>query len=565
MVQVDKHTVIQILGSLMKKPNLLNDTDKYSLIPEDFKSQLEKYVFSAIYNLYICGAERIHISDIDNYLKDNSYYSTFEKENGIEFLKDCETNSDENNFDYYYNRFKKFNLLQDLQKNGYDIKHIYCEDFMNDDYKKINEKFELLTPHDIINILKSEISIFENKYENRNLLEESTAADGIKELLNDLQQKPEVGCHLQGECFNTIVRGGRKGKFYIRSGSTSIGKSRNMVGDACNIAYPIRFNVEKQQWEETGSCEKVLYVMTEQDPEEIKTMILAYLTGYNEEIFIYGTFGEAEMDRINKAVDIMEKFKDNLLFARIPDPSAGVIKNLFRKYNLQFEVENFFYDYIFSSPAMLNEYRDLGVREDICLRLLSTTLKNLAVELNVFVMSATQVSNEDEKGGFRDYRNIRGSKSIADVADLACIISRPTVEELQLIKKYCSSFSLEPNIITDIYKNRRGRWTMLRIWSYQDLGCCRKADMFVTNTKNEALENFNIIEFINENKGQFKDLVNLYNLGIIEGKVEELYYPADDKNNSYENELANDLIGAFGRQEDIKLRYKDKDFGDFLL
>ena len=150
--------------------------------------------------------------------------------------------------------------------------------------------------------------------------------------------------------------------------------------------------------------------MTEQDPEEIKTMVLSYLTGYNEEIFLYGTYGEKEMPRIKVAVEIMKKFKDNLLFARIPDPCSSVVKNLFRKYSIQFGVNVFFYDYIFSSPAMLNEYRDLGLQEHVCLRLFTTALKNLAIELNAFIMTSTQTNSEDDpKGGFRDYRNLEGS------------------------------------------------------------------------------------------------------------------------------------------------------------
>ena len=149
--------------------------------------------------------------------------------------------------------------------------------------------------------------------------------------------------------------------------------------------------------------------MTEQDPAEIQTMILAYLTGYNEEMFLYGTFREEHMDRIIKAIEIMEKYKDNMLFARIPDPCTSVVKNLFRRYNFQYGVENFFYDYIFSSPAMLDEYRDLKLREDVCLRMFTTTLKNLAIELNSFILTSTQISNDDDpKGGFKDFRNIRG-------------------------------------------------------------------------------------------------------------------------------------------------------------
>ena len=40
----------------------------------------------------------------------------------------------------------------------------------------------------------------------------------------------------------------------------------------------------------------------------------------------------------------------------------------------------------------------------------TTTLKNLAVELNAFILTSTQLSNDDDpKGGFKDFRNIQGS------------------------------------------------------------------------------------------------------------------------------------------------------------
>lgn len=349
----------------MNKPVLLNDTDKYQLEPSDFPRQLDKYIFSAIYNLYAGGAELIHTSDVDLYLQSNAVAKKLiEESNGIQFLQDCESEGDPNNFYYYYNKLKKYNLLHDLQKEGHDISKYYCENPLDDNYIEIQNKFESLTIDEIINNMKGQLASLENKYVINTVVEEGNAFDGIKELVKNLKNKPEVGVRLQGEIFNSVTRGGRKGKLYLRSAASGGSKSRSSVGDACNIAYPIRYEPKYGRWVATGTPEKVLYVMTEQDPAEIQTMILAYLTGYNEEIFLYGTYGEEQMDRINKAIDIMERYKDNMLFARVPDPCSSVIKNLFRKYALQYGVENFFYDYIFSSPAMLNEYRDLKIRED---------------------------------------------------------------------------------------------------------------------------------------------------------------------------------------------------------
>ena len=557
MIQVDRHTVIQILGSLMAQPSLLNDTDKYLLEKDDFPQTMDKYIFSAIYNLYTQGAEAIRTVDIVNYLDTNSKAKNLiEKENGISFLQDCENECEPKNFSYYYNNLKKLNLLKDLQRTGKDVSNIYCEDVLSPDYNKINDKFETMTPNDIINLLKSEVANYEKKFVLNNQLSESRASDNIRDLIKELKEEPEVGCPLQGDIFNTICRGGRKGKMYLRSGGTSIGKSRQMVGDCCCIAYPIRYDINKNEWVSTGNCEKVLYVMTEQDPEEIKTMILAYLTGYNEEIFLYGNYKEEHIERINVAISIMEKYKDNVLFARIPDPSSSVIKNLFRRYNLQYGVENFFYDYIFSSPAMLEEYRDLKLPEHVCLRLFTTALKNLAVELNSFIMTSTQISGDDDpKGGFRDYKKVRGSRAIADLVDVGCIMSRPTREELQPYSEYISSFG-EPNLVIDVYKNRRGRWNMVRIFCKNDLGICRRKDLFITDAQGRILTDFNLANYSVLKNGGFNDELNLYNTGEVSDSLLESSCAIEPKET--ENLTADDIKEAFGTLA------KKKDWDDML-
>ena len=709
----------------MSKPELLSETDKYFLEPGDFTQQLDKFIFSAIYNLYVNGAEKIHAADVDNYLQQNGLAKQLmEKENGLSLLQDCEIESEVSNFNYYYNKLKKFNLIRELQLSKDDIDEIYCEDILNERYAEISNRFERMNAVDVVNMLKSKIANIENRYVLNNIAEESRPSDSIRQRVKEWKEKPEIGCMLQGEIFNTITRGGRKGKLYIRSAGSGVGKAlpnftriptpdgwksvgeikvgdllfdrfgnptkvlkvfpqqekkeiykvyfksgrvaeccdehlwsyysnkndrnpnklitttlrniidnprglhdtkgryrwsipvtepvkypeksysidpyvmglilgdgsfrydlsnksfsfsssdeelvkaicdrqgystykrnsdhnynwsfelvnqekhknvwvedilseypelwqlksgdkyipqefllgsveqrydllaglldtdgsidekgrigfttispilrdniielceslgltcnystdtrsdkytigecynlhiqapktvkaklfklkrkldiaiaytnngkreerrdrdsiikiestgefvdmtcfyvdndehlflmnnyicthntRSMDGDACHIAYPLRFDPKVGKWVSTGSCEKVLYVMTEQDIEEIDTMIMAYLTGYNEDIFTYGTFDEND-PRIQTAMDIMERYADNMNYAKVSDPCSSVIKNLFRRRNLQDGIENFFYDYIFSSPAMLDEYRDLKIRED---------------------------------------------------------------------------------------------------------------------------------------------------------------------------------------------------------
>ena len=904
----------------MSKPELLSETDKYFLEPGDFTQQLDKFIFSAIYNLYVNGAEKIHAADVDNYLQQNSLAKQLmEKENGLSLLQDCEIESEVSNFNYYYNKLKKFNLIRELQLSKDDIDEIYCEDILNERYAEISNRFERMNAVDVVNMLKSKIANIENRYVLNNIAEESRPSDSIRQRVKEWKEKPEIGCMLQGEIFNTITRGGRKGKLYIRSAGSGVGKAapnytkiptpngwttigeikagdylfdrfgkptkvlaiypqkekkqiykvyfksgrvaeccnehlwsyysnlndknpnklitstlqeiidnpkglknnkgayrwsipvcepvqysekilpirpyimglilgdgsfrykesnksfsfssndeelvksiainmgynfykkhkgndyswyfesnfknhknvwvedilkdypelwdkksedkfipkeflygsveqrfdllaglldtdgsidkkgrinfttispalrdnvielceslgmtcsflvdkrtekyttgecyridikaiseskkrmfklkrkielvyeylnnnkrkerkdrdsiikieatgkytdmtcfyvdndehlflmndyicthntRSMVGDACHIAYPIRYDTRVGKWISTGSCEKVLYVMTEQDTEEIDTMIMAYLTGYNEDVFTYGTFDEND-PRIQTAIDIMERYRDNMNYAKVTDPCSSIIKNLFRRRNLQDGIENFFYDYIFSSPAMLDEYRDLKIPEHVALRMFTTTLKNLAVELNAFILTSTQLNAEDDpKGGFKDFRNVQGSKSIVNLADFACIMSRPSIEELNQVAEFKKSFGFTPNLVTDVYKNRRGRWNMVRIWSMHDLGTCRKYDLFITTANMKSVDNFIIVDFTTYEDETLKDLELLYNTGEISDTLNNQLYVEPNSENILDN-----LTNAFGDDNDRLERLKDRSISDLL-
>ena len=199
----------------------------------------------------------------------------------------------------------------------------------------------------------------------------------------------------------------------------------------------------------------------------------------------------------------------------------------------------------------------------VALRLFTTCLKNLAIELDAFIMTATQVSNNDEKtGGFMDFRNIQGSRSIINLVDFACIMSRPTPEELKIVDGFRARFSYGPNLVTDIFKNRRGRWTMCRIWSYIDLGTLRRHDLFVTTPDNKIIEEFQIIDFKVERTKEMDELEEYYNNGVVTDEhAQELISAFVEKNPT---QFANDIEEAFGNQQERRKIVHEMDFEDLI-
>ena len=211
----------------MKKPSLLSESDRYQLTLDDFYYKFDKYIFAAIENLYRGGANRIQPIDVENYLQTNGAAAViFKHNNGIEYLQDAEFLSEEQNFDFYYKRLKKINLLNSLQKQGFDISEFYIEDLTNPKALDVNKHFEELEIDDIINGLKRKVLNIENKFTQNEVTQTESAFTGILDIIEGARESVDIGVPIQGEILNEVISGARRGTLVIRSGSSGLGKSR---------------------------------------------------------------------------------------------------------------------------------------------------------------------------------------------------------------------------------------------------------------------------------------------------------------------------------------------------
>lgn len=510
---VDKNSILQIFGALMKHPQYLGETDRYNLTLDDFYYRFDKYVFAAIDNLYRGGAQRIQPIDIENYLQSNGAASTiFKQNNGIEYLQDADYLSEENNFPFYYNRLKKINLLNQLQKNGIDIKDFYIEDLTNPKALEVNQNFEELDIDDILENIKKKILGIEHKFIQNEVTQTESAFYNIQDIIDNAFTGADVGFPIQGEIINEVIAGARLGTLVIRSAGSGTGKTRQAVGDACYLAYPFRYEWEKKEWVINGSGKKVLFIATEQTIPEIQKMILAYLTGFNESKFRYGNFSNKEIQVLHQALWVMEQYKDNFFIVQMPNPRIDLVKNLVREQVLLHDIEYVFYDYIFISPSLLSEFKGVSLRNDEILLMFSTALKEIAVELNICMFTSTQVNaNADSNANIRNESSIAGSRAVINKADVGMVMARPTKEELDFFVQLGREI---PNIVTDIYKVRSGEYNQVRIWSYVDLGTLRKKDLYMTDSRMEVIDQYerNFTYEIDWERTNFKE-----QLSILEG------------------------------------------------
>lgn len=510
----NSHAIEKVLTGIYMNNDLII-SNEYPFRLEDFVEKKYQAIYTALYNLYVLGNNHIDISDIVAYFKEQQgMYEKFINDGGMDVLYQICNDDTPLNFDYNYSLMKKQTLLKDLTKIGVDVSDIYDKNLSPELFEKQMAKFNALDIDDIFKHYESKINDLQNKYQN--LIEKSCikVGEGIEELYHELQTIPEVGLPLEGEVYNTITRGARLKKLYIDSGASGTGKSRRMVGNAVHLSIPMYYDTELEQWINTGIENKVLYITTELEHTEIQTLVLSYMTGINEDKILNNKYSDEERERIELAIQYIQQY-NNLVIEFLPNPSISTIKTTIKKHVLQDDVQYVFYDYIHITSG-LTDGRDKQTRDDVILMLVADTLKNLANELNIHISTATQLSGDWEEKEVKNQNLIRGSKAIADKADIGAITLPLMPAEQELAQALSLKLqTVEPNFITDIYKNRRGKWTGIRIWRYIDLGTCRTIDCFVTDKRNEPID-------FNSTKVQIKQANKIGGFVVAENKQEEI-------------------------------------------
>ena len=497
---VDTTAIMQVIGCVYNNPKLLEFTDKYTVVDEDFADTFHKTVFGAIYKLHELGASSISLETISDFLSERpKSKAVYETNKGEEWLLKVSDAAMPSTFDYYYQRLKKFSLLRAFDNCGIDVSDIYDPDNILD-MKKKQQQEDILdnsTLQQIANRVDEKIEAIRLQYVDDSFGEASQAGEGIMDLIDKFKATPEVGVPLYGNLINTVTRGARLKKFYLRSAPTGVGKTRSMIADACYIGCGKIYD-ETLGWIKTGAAQPTLYITTEQELEEIQTMMLAFLSNVEEDHILNGKYEGDEEDRVREAAKILAE--SPLYVEELPDFSLKDVEDKIKKNIRDHDVKYVFHDYIHTSLKILEEItrRSGGVnlREDNILFILSNKLKDICNTYGVFIESATQLNGDWKEAKIPDQNLLRGAKAIADKIDYGSILLNVTTEDIEALEPILSSNVFErPTIKLSIYKNRRGKYKGVILWCKANLGCCRIQPMFCTSYDYEmiSVDNMKIV------------------------------------------------------------------------
>lgn len=328
---VDVSAIVQVIGNVFKNLSLLDEKDKYTINEEDFSNEFHKIVFGALYKIHEQGAKEADLKTVSDFFETHpTSGALYKQQKGEEWLIKASDSASPLAFDYYYNRLKKMTLLRAFDNFGIDVSDIYDPDNILD-MKKKQEQEELLdncSLTDIASRVNDKIELIKMQYVDDVQNTSEQAGEGVFDLIEKFKQYPEVGVPLYGPLINTVTRGARLKKFYLRSAATGIGKTRSMVADACYIACSHIYN-ETFGWISTGACNPTLFITTEQELEEIQTMMLAFLSNVNEEHILNGKYKGDEENRVLKAAEILSKAP--LYVEELPDFNLQDIENTIKR------------------------------------------------------------------------------------------------------------------------------------------------------------------------------------------------------------------------------------------
>lgn len=478
----NKRAIYNVIGAMCKDITLFRN-EKYNLNPEDFPMKAQQIIFLAMYELSCDNPDMKSINeiDVDNYLSGYpSHYEIYQKNDGINYVRNAIENCNIDLFDKYYNELKKFSLLRTYEDNGFDIKKIY--DYNEQNLEKKSEQFKALmkmSEEDIVKEVTMSILEVKEKWNFSNSSEKTGyhASENIDENMNKLLEEGEIGLSYSSPYLNSLFLGASRGKFLLRSANTGNGKSRLFVADACEFSCSHKWI--KDKWVEIRQNSPTLYICTELELEEIQLLMIAYISGVGTRDIKKGNLNKVDQAKIERAKEII---KEAPLYVEVlEDGDITDLQMLIETYILRHGVVNVIYDYIENSPKMCKSigkmYGISNVREDQVLQNFTNAFKKLAVRFNVFIQSGTQLNREYTY----DENNLAGGKGTARKVDSGIIVGYVSPEEMDKIKGFCEETGKTPNYATHVYKNRGGGQSGIIIFSHMNLGNMREEFVFATD------------------------------------------------------------------------------------
>lgn len=244
-----------------------------------------------------------------------------------------------------------------------------------------------------------------------NAIKDITLRDVIEEVRKDVRSNRDSGGSVAGSrtgfmCFD--AKGGLKySSLIIIAAESSQGKSSLALNLAINSLW-------------YGS--KVAFYSMEMTNKELTSRIIACRSGLKNSDILYSSLYDNEISRIDKASNDLSPISGNLHLDDRSNSKVDAIIASIRNKKKRYNIDGAIVDYL----QILNVNMRSGGNKEQLMGEISRELKNLAKELNIWIIALSQLSR-DRDNPVPSIARIRDSGQIAEAADEVYLIYRPSV------------------------------------------------------------------------------------------------------------------------------------------
>ena len=241
-------TEVMFVGAIYKQPDLIINYGQYIRSKYDFADEVTKFFYDAAEVIYQTRTQTFNKSTISSYFaEDLNRLAQYKKYGGWRTLEQWMKLAIIDDIQNYYDIVKKYSLLREYQRNGFDVSKIIT-----------HKSFEKFTASDVYRLIRAKADrihtvILTNQ-------EAEVLNKGIGDMINAALDKPDMGVSLPFPVMSSLFRGCKLGTVTAVGMLSNAGKTRFMTDVIAHVAL-----VKKQ---------KVFVMLNEMTIDELRLCLL---------------------------------------------------------------------------------------------------------------------------------------------------------------------------------------------------------------------------------------------------------------------------------------------------
>ena len=395
-----------LVGSIYKNPDFFIEYGQYIKSKYDFDDEATRFFYDSAEIVYKTRSQIFNKTTISTFMtEDPDRLNTYKKYGGWKTLEEWMKLSVVEDFKNYYEILKKYSLLREYDRNGYNVSKIMT-----------HKKFETLTATDIYKLIRSKVDKIQTVIMDNS--ETEILNCNMSDFIDECMETPDMGLLMPYPVLNDLFRGLKTESLMSVGMLSNAGKTRFL----CKlVAYTTLVMKEKTLVllnEMTVKSMRYALITTVINNSEFKELHGIDIAKPEREItlglyrdkngnFIYrkqnefGEFLETKEEYIKRVHDNSEEYRKVKEISKwIDNETDGLIytKDISKAYDdrtLEFEIKKacltqgvkyFFYDTLKQGINVMGEWS--------ALKATATKLAELTRELNIFIYCSIQLTDD---------------------------------------------------------------------------------------------------------------------------------------------------------------------------